>query len=73
MGYIVDHEMIKLWNIYKPMIYLKNGLYRRPYFRSNVDQYTKPSQKKKFKVARKAGYDAALSLLCVYIVDLKQT
>lgn len=35
------------------MIYLKDGLHRRPCFRSNVDQYTKPSQIKKFKVARK--------------------
>lgn len=53
MDYIEDHEIIKLWNIYKPMIYLKDGLHRRPCFRSNVDQYTKPSQIKKFKVARK--------------------
>ena len=37
---------------------------------TNIQNHPK---KKKFKVARKAGYDAALSLLCVYIVDLKQT
>ncbi|OFR17429.1 hypothetical protein HMPREF2904_00195 [Streptococcus sp. HMSC072G04] len=71
MGYIVDHEMIKLWNIYKPMIYLKNGLYRRPCFRSNVDQYTKPSQIKKVQSSPKTGYDAAQMLFCVAIVKQK--
>ena len=37
MEYIVEHEIIKLWNIYKPMIYLKDGLYISPYFGTNVD------------------------------------
>jgi hypothetical protein len=26
MGYIVDHEIIKLWNIYKPIFWIKRGL-----------------------------------------------
>ena len=42
MGYIVDHEIIKLWNIYKPMIYLKDGLHTSPLLGLNVVQYTKP-------------------------------
>lgn len=42
MGYIVDHEIIKSWNIYKSMFYLKYGLYRRPLLDLNVDQYIKP-------------------------------
>lgn len=42
MEYIVDHETIKLWNIYKPMIYLKNGLHISPLFDLNVGQYIKP-------------------------------
>ena len=42
MEYIVDHETIKSWNIYKPMIYLKNGLYIGPLVDLNVGQYIKP-------------------------------
>lgn len=42
MEYIVDHETIKSWNIYKPMIYLKNGLYIGPLLDLNVGQYIKP-------------------------------
>lgn len=30
MGYIVDHETIKPWNIYMTIIYIKNGLHRSP-------------------------------------------
>ena len=26
MGYIVDHEIINLWNIYKPIFWIKRGL-----------------------------------------------
>lgn len=42
MGHIVDHEMIKSWNIYKPMIYLKNGLHIGTLIDLNVGQYIKP-------------------------------
>jgi len=42
MRYIVDHETIKLWNIYKPMIYLKDGLHIGPLLGLNVVQYIKP-------------------------------
>lgn len=42
MEYIVDHETIKSWTIYKSIIYLKNGLYISPCFKTNVDQYIKP-------------------------------
>lgn len=42
MDYVEDHEIIKLWNIYKPMIYLKNGLHTSPLLGLNVVQYTKP-------------------------------
>ena len=42
MGYIVDHETIKLWNIYKPMFYLKYGPYIGPLLDLNVGQYIKP-------------------------------
>jgi hypothetical protein len=37
MEHIVDHEIIKSWDIYKSIIYIKNGLYVGPYFGSNVD------------------------------------
>lgn len=42
MGYIVDHEIIKLWNIYKSIIYIKDGLYIGPLLDLNVGQYIKP-------------------------------
>lgn len=42
MGYIVDHETIKLWNIYKPMIYLKSGLHTSPLIDLKVGQYIEP-------------------------------
>ena len=42
MEYIVVHKTIKLWNIYKPMIYLKNGLHTSPLMDLNVGQYIKP-------------------------------
>lgn len=43
MDYIVVHKTIKLWTIYKPMIYLKDGLHTSPLMDLNVDQYTEPS------------------------------
>ena len=30
MEYVVDHEIIKLWDTYKPMIYLKDGPHTSP-------------------------------------------
>lgn len=42
MEHIVDHEIIKSWDIYKSIIYIKYGLYIGPYFGSNVDLYIKP-------------------------------
>ena len=42
MGYIVDHEIIKSWNMYKSIIYIKNGLHIDPLLGLNVVQYTKP-------------------------------
>ena len=74
MGYIVDHEIIKSWKIYKQIIYLKDGLHISPLLDLELDQYINPLTNFKMrKVARKAGYAAALSLFCVYIVELKQT
>ena len=42
MEHIVDHEIIKLWDIYKPMIYLKDGPHTSPLMDLNVGQYIKP-------------------------------
>lgn len=42
MDYIVDHEIIKLWDTYKPMIYLKDGPHTSPLMNLNVGQYIKP-------------------------------
>jgi len=42
MEYIVVHKTIKLWNIYKPMIYLKYGPHTSPLMDLNVGQYIKP-------------------------------
>lgn len=58
MEYIVVHKTIKLWNIYKPI----NGLKHGPVYKTI-------NQLKTLNLARKAGYDAALSLLCVAIVE----
>lgn len=56
MGYIVDHEIIKSWYIYKSIIYIKDGLHTGPLLGFNVVQYTKPLTSLKMrKVARKAG------------------
>lgn len=46
----------------KPIFWIKRGLV-----------YKTTNKLKMLNLARKAGYDAALSLFCVYIVDLKQT
>lgn len=70
MEYIVDHETIKSWIIYKSMIYLKYGLYISPCFKTNVDQYIKPLISfKKAQCSPKTGYDAAQMLSCVAIVE----
>lgn len=42
MGYIVDHEMIKSWNMYKSIIYIKDGQHIGPLLGLNVVQYIKP-------------------------------
>lgn len=42
MEYVVDHEIIKLWDTYKPMIYLKDGPHTSPLMGLNMGQYTKP-------------------------------
>ena len=42
MGYIVDHEIIKSWYMYKSIIYIKDGLHTGPLLGLNVVQYTKP-------------------------------
>lgn len=42
MGYIVDHEIIKSWYMYKSIIYIKDGLHTGPLLGFNVDQYIKP-------------------------------
>ncbi len=74
MEYIVDHETIKSWTIYKSIIYLKNGLYISPCFKTNVDQYIKPLTNFKMrKVARKSGLRrSAIAILRRYC-RIKQT
>ena len=42
MGYIVDHEIIKSWYMYKSIIYIKDGLHTGPLLGFNVVQYIKP-------------------------------
>lgn len=42
MEYIVVHKTIKLWNIYKPMIYPKDGPHTSPLMDLNMVQYIKP-------------------------------
>lgn len=71
MEHIIDHEIIKSWDIYKSIIYIKYGLYIGPYFGSNVEQYIKPltnfknaqgSPKKRAKTQR---YRYSASLLSI--------
>ena len=72
MVYIEDHYSIKSWTIYKSIIYLKNGLYISPCFKTNVEQYIKPLISfKKAQGSPKTGYDAAQMLSCVAIVEQK--
>ena len=72
MEYIVDHYSIKSWTIYKSIIYLKNGLYISPCFKTNVEQYIKPLISfKKAQGSPKTDYDAAQMLSCVAIVEQK--
>lgn len=61
MDYIEDHDLFKRWTTYKPI----NGLKRGPVYKTI-------NKLKMLNLARKTGYDAALSLVCVDIVDLKQ-
>ena len=42
MEHIVDHEIIKLWNMYKSIIYIKDGPRLSPLLGLNVGQYIKP-------------------------------
>lgn len=57
MEHIVDHEIIKSWNMYKSIIYIKDGLHIGPLLGLNVVQYIKTltNLKKMRKVARKSG------------------
>lgn len=41
MDYIEDHEIIKSWNMYKSIIYIKNGQHIGPLLGLNVAQYIK--------------------------------
>lgn len=71
MEHIVDHEIIKSWDIYKSIIYIKYGLYIGPYFVSNVDQYIKPltnfknAQGSPEKRAKTQRYRYSASLLSI--------
>lgn len=72
MEYVVDHEIIKLWDTYKPMIYLKDGPHTSPLMGLNMGQYTKPlTNFKNAQGSPKTGYDAAQMLSCVAIVEQK--
>lgn len=76
MGYIVDHETIKLWNIYKTMIYIKDGQHIGPLLSLNVVQYTKPlTNFKNAQGSPKNGLRrsaiATLRLYCRFKTDVK--
>lgn len=72
MGYILDHEIIKSWNMYKPMIYIKDGQHIGPLLGLNVVYYIKPLISfKKAQCSPKTGYDAEQMLSCVAIVEQK--
>ena len=49
MEYIVVHKTIKLWNIYKPMIYLKDGPHTSPLMDLNVGQYIKRAMTQRYR------------------------
>lgn len=61
MEHIQAHDLSKRWSTYKPI----NGLKRGPVYKTI-------NKLKMLNLARKTGYDAALPLFCVDIVDLKQ-
>lgn len=76
MGYIVDHETIKSWNIYKPMFYLKYGPDIGPLLDLNVGQYIKPlTNLKNAQGSPKSGLCssaiAILRLYCRFKTDVK--
>ena len=76
MGYIVDHEIIKSWNIYKPIIYLKDGLHISPLLDLEVDQYINPLTNFKMrKGSPKSGLCRSaypiLRLYCRFKTDVK--
>ena len=68
MGYIVDHETIKSWNMYKSIIYIKDGLHIGPLSGLNVGQYIKPltnlknaqGSPKKRAMTQRSRYPASL-------------
>jgi len=62
MEHIQAHDLSKKWTTYRPINRLKRG-----------SVYKTINKLKTLNLARKAGYAAALSLFCAYIVDLKQT
>lgn len=76
MGYIVDHEIIKSWNMYKPMIYIKDGQYIGPLSGFNVVYYIKTliSFKKAQgspKSGLRRGAIAISRLYCRFKTDVK--
>ena len=62
MGYIVDHEMIKSWNMYKSIIYIKDGQHIGPLLGLNVAQYIKPLRRSAIAILR---------LYCRFKTDVK--
>lgn len=76
MGYIVDHEMIKSWNMYKSIIYIKDGQHIGPLLGLNVVQYIKPlTNLKNAQGSPKSGLRrsaiAILRLYCRFKTDVK--
>ena len=76
MEHIVDHEIIKLWNMYKSIIYIKDGLHIGPLLGLNVVQYIKPlTNLKNAQGSPKSGLwrsaIATLRLYCRIKTDVK--
>lgn len=76
MGYIVDHETIKSWNMYKSIIYIKDGQHIGPLLGLNVVQYIKPlTNLKNAQGSPKSGLRrsaiAILRLYCRFKTDVK--
>lgn len=76
MGYIVDHEMIKSWNMYKSIIYIKDGQHIGPLLSLNVGQYIEPlTNLKNAQGSPKSGLRrsaiAILRLYCRFKTDVK--